>query len=32
MAGKRYSFVPPGGGRSYDWTCDHSFMKPSSRA
>ena len=30
MAGKRYSFVPPGGGRSYDWTRDHTFVKVST--
>jgi quercetin dioxygenase-like cupin family protein len=30
MAGKRYSFVPPGGGRSYDWTRDHTFVKIST--
>jgi quercetin dioxygenase-like cupin family protein len=30
MAGKRYSFVPPGGGRGYDWSKDHTFVKVSS--
>ena len=30
MTAKRYSFVPPGGGRSYDWTRDHTFVKVSS--
>jgi quercetin dioxygenase-like cupin family protein len=30
MAGKRYSLVPPGGGRSYDWTRDHTFVKVST--
>ena len=30
MAGKRYSFVPPGGGPSYDWTRDHTFVKVSA--
>jgi mannose-6-phosphate isomerase-like protein (cupin superfamily) len=24
---KRYSFVPPGRGQSYDWTRDHTFVK-----
>src|SRR5215204_6859719 len=27
---KRYSFVPPGGGPSYDWTRDHTFVKVSA--
>ena len=27
MSGKRYRFVPPGGGRNYDWTRDHTFVK-----
>jgi hypothetical protein len=27
---KRYSLVPPGGGTSYDWTQDHTFVKVSS--
>ena len=30
MAGKRYSFVPPGGGHGYDWSKDHTFVKVSS--
>jgi quercetin dioxygenase-like cupin family protein len=30
MAGKRYSFVPPGGGPSYDWSRDHTFVKVST--
>jgi quercetin dioxygenase-like cupin family protein len=30
MPGKRYSFVPPGGGRGYDWSKDHTFVKVSS--
>jgi quercetin dioxygenase-like cupin family protein len=30
MAGKRYSFVPPGGGPNYDWTRDHTFVKVST--
>ena len=30
MTAKSYSFVPPGGGRSYDWTRDHTFVKVSS--
>ena len=30
MAGKRYSFVLPGGGPSYDWTRDHTFVKVST--
>ncbi len=24
---KRYSLVPPGGGRDYDWSADHTFVK-----
>jgi quercetin dioxygenase-like cupin family protein len=24
---KRYGFVAPGGGRDYDWTRDHTFVK-----
>jgi quercetin dioxygenase-like cupin family protein len=27
---KRYGFVPPGGGRSYDWTRDHTYVKVSA--
>lgn len=27
---KRYSFVPPSGGLSYDWSRDHTFVKVSS--
>ena len=27
---KRYSLVPPGGGLSYDWTADHTFVKVSA--
>jgi hypothetical protein len=27
MLEKRYRFVPPGGGRNYDWTRDHTFVK-----
>lgn len=27
---KRYSFVPPGGGRGYDWSRDHTFVKVSA--
>src|SRR5262245_22830250 len=30
MTAKRYSFVPPGGGPSYDWTRDHTFVKISA--
>ena len=30
MAGKRYSFVPPGGGRGYDWSKDYTVVKVSS--
>src|SRR5512132_866324 len=30
MSSKRYSFVPPGGGPSYDWTRDHTFVKISA--
>ena len=30
MSGKRYCFVPPGGGPSYDWTRDHTFVKVSA--
>lgn len=30
MAMKRYSLVPPGGGRSYDWAKDHTFVKVSA--
>jgi quercetin dioxygenase-like cupin family protein len=30
MTGKRYSFVPPGGGPNYDWTRDHTFVKVST--
>ena len=26
----RYAFVPPGGGKSYDWSRDHTFVKVSS--
>jgi quercetin dioxygenase-like cupin family protein len=27
MPEKRYRFIPPGGGRNYDWTRDHTFVK-----
>lgn len=27
MSGGRYRFVPPGGGVSYDWSSDHTFVK-----
>lgn len=27
MAERRYRFVPPGGGLSYDWARDHTFVK-----
>ncbi|MEI7719856.1 MAG: cupin domain-containing protein [bacterium] len=27
---KRYNFVPPGGGPSYDWSQDHTFVKVSA--
>lgn len=27
---KRYSFVPPGGGKDYDWSADHTFVKVSA--
>ena len=27
---KRYSFVPPGGGLSYDWSRDNTFVKVAS--
>jgi quercetin dioxygenase-like cupin family protein len=27
MSGKRYRFVPPGGGVNYDWARDHTFVK-----
>ena len=27
---KRYLFVPPGGGPSYDWSADHTFVKVSA--
>ena len=30
MSGKRYCFVPPGGGPNYDWTRDHTFVKVSA--
>lgn len=23
----RYSFLPPGGGKGYDWSADHTFVK-----
>lgn len=26
----RYSFVPPGGGKNYDWSADHTFVKVSA--
>lgn len=26
----RYSFVPPGGGKDYDWSADHTFVKVSA--
>ena len=26
----RFSFVPPGGGASYDWSADHTFVKVSA--
>ena len=28
--GRRYSFLPPGGGPSYDWSADHTFVKASA--
>lgn len=28
--GKRFSFVPPGGGTGYDWSADHTFVKVSA--
>ena len=28
--GKRFSFLPPGGGRNYDWAADHTFVMISS--
>jgi mannose-6-phosphate isomerase-like protein (cupin superfamily) len=30
MTEKRYNFVPPGSGPSYDWTRDHTFVKISA--
>ena len=27
---KPYSHVPPGGGRDYDWSADHTFVKVSA--
>lgn len=30
MTRKRYSHVPPGGGPSYDWSADHTFVKVSA--
>ncbi len=27
MPAKSYRFVPPGGGRSYDWARDHTYVK-----
>ncbi len=27
---KRYSYVPPGGGPSYDWSADHAFVNVSA--
>jgi quercetin dioxygenase-like cupin family protein len=27
---KRYGFVPPGGGKNYDWSADHTFVKVSA--
>lgn len=27
---KRYSFVPPAGGKNYDWSADHTFVKVSA--
>lgn len=30
MTGKRYQFVPPGGGLNYNWTRDHTFVKVSA--
>ena len=27
MSTPRYSFVPPGGGKSYNWSADHTFVK-----
>lgn len=26
----RYSFLPPGGGKNYDWSADHTFVKVSA--
>ncbi len=28
---KRYSYVEPGGGRDYDWSADHTYVKVSAR-
>ena len=30
MMTKRYAFVPAGGGKSYDWSADHTFVKVSA--
>jgi quercetin dioxygenase-like cupin family protein len=30
MTGKRYSFIPAGGGPNYDWTRDHTYVKVSA--
>lgn len=27
---KRYRLVPPGGGKDYDWSADHTFVKVST--
>ena len=27
---KRYSFVPPDGGKDYDWSADHTYVKVSA--
>ena len=28
---KRYSFVPPMGGKDYDWSADHTYVKVSAQ-
>ncbi|MEM9855073.1 MAG: cupin domain-containing protein [Pseudomonadota bacterium] len=27
---KRFTFLPPGGGRDYDWSADHTYVKVSA--
>ncbi len=27
---KTYSFVPPMGGKNYDWSADHTYVKVSA--